>query len=299
MADFFEEVDGLGVSETHVQKLLSLQEKEAERIIAVYRRIQAQLRKRLAAWSSWGNEDRFTAQRLRGVLIQVEEALKAWDSGLYSFMEESGRNTSIFAIENLKTEIEAYEQHFTGAVMPINIDALAVATQSINYLMNQYSVSFQRWNHTARSRIEASLTDGIAMQDTTETMIKRLLGNWGAYEWELRRIVRTELHSIYNTSKVRGMQEVRSRQLPDLKKALLHPMDKRTADDSKLLARMNPVVDINQPFRYVYSPPYSRKEYYREFMAPPDRPNDRAILIPYREAWDDGRSAAFQNVAAV
>lgn len=299
MSDFFfEEVDSLSISESHIRKLLSMQEAEAQRIIEVYRRVQMVLRKRLAAWSGYRNQDRFTAQRLRGVLLQVEEALKMWESSLFDSLGFGVRDTSIFALDNLRSEIEAYEKHFTGAVLAIDLDALRIATDTTNFLVNQYSVSFQRWSRESRDRIASSLQEGIASEATAEQMIGGLLGSWSDHEWELRRIVRTELHNVYNVSKIRGMQELRSRQLPDLKKALLHPMDRRTADDSKLLARMNPIVDLDKPFRYIYSPPGSSKEYYREFMAPPDRPNDRAILIPYRESWDDDRDPAFENIAA-
>jgi hypothetical protein len=136
------------------------------------------------------------------------------------------------------------------------------------------------------------------MEQTPQEMITGLMKNWTDQEWELRRIVRTELHSVYNKSKIRSMDEVSRRQVPDLMKALLHPMDSRTAEDSMELAELNPILPINEPFRYTYRPSGSRKSYPREFMAPPDRPNDRAILIPYRRAWDDGQDNLFPNIAA-
>lgn len=296
MSDFFEEVDGLGISELHIQRLMTFEQSEGEKIIEVYRRVRDQLRRKLSFWQAAG-PDRFTAQRLRGVLVQVQSALDALEDGLIKPMVTSGRDTSIFAVENLQSEIEAYEEHFTGAVMPIDLDALAYANETENFLIEKYEASLDRWSQTVRSRIQTSLIDGVVMESTNEEMMGRLLENWGAQEWELRRIVRTEIHSIYNGSKVRGMRDVRRRQLPDLKKALLHPLDKRTAEDSLYLAKLNPIMPIDEPFHYIYQPSGSSKKYPRTFMAPPDRPNDRAILIPYRDAWDEGEENLFPNVA--
>jgi hypothetical protein len=79
---------------------------------------------------------------------------------------------------------------------------------------------------------------------------------------------------------VGGMGIVKDKYIPGLKKALIHPMDARTADDSKMLSKINPIVDINEPFRYTYG------KHERVFMYPPDRPNDRAILVPYKKEWN-------------
>jgi hypothetical protein len=127
----------------------------------------------------------------------------------------------------------------------------------------------------------------MAMRDTTERTVQRMVSDIGRFfigeEWKLTRIARTELHHVYNFSKMMGMGEVRDSTLPDLKKALMHPMDNRTAADSKRLAAENPIVDIDEPFRFKW------KGEVRVFQAPPDRPNDRSILVPYREQW--GRQA--------
>jgi hypothetical protein len=61
---------------------------------------------------------------------------------------------------------------------------------------------------------------------------------------------------------------------------MVHPMDERTGQDSKELASRNPVIDIDKPFKQNYN----GKELV--FMAPPNRPNDRAILIPFRASYD-------------
>ena len=94
---------------------------------------------------------------------------------------------------------------------------------------------------------------------------------------------------------MKGMDKIKDDVLPDLKKALMHPIDSRTGQDSKQLAKENPVVDIDEPFVFTFvrrNKDGSVVEDRREFMFPPDRPNDRAILVPFREEWDK-RAATF------
>jgi hypothetical protein len=57
-------------------------------------------------------------------------------------------------------------------------------------------------------------------------------------------------------------------------------MDERTAQDSIELAQKNPIIDIDKPFVQNYN----GKELV--FMTPPNRPNDRAILVPVRASYD-------------
>ena len=81
---------------------------------------------------------------------------------------------------------------------------------------------------------------------------------------------------------LRGMQQLWGEgqgAIPDLKKTLFHRMDKRTGKDSKWLAQHNPIVPIDEPFVE------SSLGHEVSYMAPPNRPNDRAILIPYRDGW--------------
>ena len=78
--------------------------------------------------------------------------------------------------------------------------------------------------------------------------------------------------------------EFQKQHFPDMMKRLFHHMDKRTADDSKQLAELDPAVPLNKPFVFKYK--RGLKTEVRRFMVPPDRPNDRATLIPFRKQWE-------------
>ena len=109
-------------------------------------------------------------------------------------------------------------------------------------------------------------------------------------KWRLQRIVRTESHKIYNLSKLMAYSDFQKEHFPDLMKRLHHPMDKRTAEDSKQLAKLDPAIPLNTPFVFTYRRRLASgqvKSETRRFMVPPDRPHDRSSLVPFRAEWEE------------
>jgi hypothetical protein len=139
----------------------------------------------------------------------------------------------------------------------------------------------QSYNDGLRASFQSALTQSLIQQKSWSQAVYDLESVFDAEEWKLARIVRTELHGIYNVSKMRGFGTIKEDYIPDLKKTLYHPMDSRTGQDSIQLAKENLIVDIDKPFVFNY------KGKTRVFMTPPDRPHDRAILIPYRPKFDE------------
>ena len=73
MADFFEEIDAIGLAEDHAKSVVDLEEDQATKILKSYGRVAAQLRARLRNLT----EDIFTAQRIRVVLVQLPRLRKS------------------------------------------------------------------------------------------------------------------------------------------------------------------------------------------------------------------------------
>lgn len=275
MEDFFNDPEVEDLALTHIEQVLSLSEKESKRVIKSYKRVRQDLRDRLDAMSS----GTFTAQKTRGALLQVELALEAMSSDVNNEMNSASLDSASLGVENLIKEIEKWNKKFTGALIPINLNVVKVATDTSEFLFNQRDASLKAYNASIRARMAQAISDSaiqeISMGDLVSNIGKFFLGE----EWRIERLVRTELHNVYNKGKINGMFDLRDGDIPDLKKTLFHPMDGRTGDDSKRLNAKNPIVNIDEPF-IEYST--GRK---LEYMAPPNRPNDRAILIPYRGEW--------------
>lgn len=272
---FFEEVDALQIAETHIQQVLKLEEKAAERLAKAYRSSRRRLNDRLLTISG----DKFTAQQLRGALVQIDSALEAMASGMSAEMIDAGDMIARAGAEDILTEINAFDDHFLGAVTPINVNAVAIASDTNNLLINKYQSSLETYSQEVRSQLAQAMTNAAIEQVPYSEIIRRVGQFFIAEEWKIHRLARTELHQVYNLAKMKSMESLAKRAVPDLKKTLIHPMDSRTGKDSKYANKLNLIVPINEPFRYKW------QGQERVYMTPPDRPNDRSILVPYRDSY--------------
>jgi hypothetical protein len=277
MPDFFETVDSSGIVENHIQGVLKLEETEARKLLKRYREIRSDLRDRLDSTRA----DTFTAQQLRGVLAQVDGAISAMNRSLLEGMTPGAERAAMLGIEDLLSEIRTFDKMFTGAVTPINLNVALIAQDVNNLLVSKYQSSLDAYSEQIRSQLADALTNA-AIEEISLSQVTQRLGQFFiGEEWKLTQIARTELHGVYNLGKQKTMQETQAQFLPDLQKTLIHPMDSRTGDDSKYAARKNLIVDIDEPFEYTWN---GKK---RIYMVPPDRPNDRSIMVPYRETWNN------------
>lgn len=272
---FFSKADANGIVEDHIIELFDLEQSEMKKLLRRYKEVRQELRDRLSVTRG----DTFTSQQLRGALVQVEAALEAQGRALKTGISESSKVVTSKSIEHLLDEINTFDSEFTGAVSPINLNAALITNDVDNLLVSQYESSIDAYTAAQRSAISSELTRSAISHDSLGEVMNRLSTYMLGEEWRLQRLARTELHNAYGMGKLRGLTQTRDRFIPDLKKALFHPMDARTGADSKYLSRINPIVNIDEPFKYTWD---GKK---RVFMSPPDRPNDRAIIVPYREAW--------------
>lgn len=285
MPNFFDEADSTGVVEDHIKQVLALEDEQAKTILASYKAVRQELRDRLDRVRGGS----FTQAHLRGVLAQVQGAIDALNSKLSGGLAESAQEAALQGIDDLLREIRVFNEKFAGAVTPINLNAALVARDTANFLVEKYQTNLDAYGNDLMTQISNGLFSAAIGEVSYGQVVQRIGGFFTAEEWKLHRIVRTELHNIYNIGKMNGMQSlVDDEVIPDLYKTLMHPMDSRTGKDSVFAASKHLVARIDQPFRYTWQ---GQK---RVFMAPPDRPNDRAILVPYRKEWGstDG-SASF------
>jgi hypothetical protein len=277
MGDFFEEVDSMGIVENHIQQILKLEDRQAEALLRRYKEIRQELRDRLDRLPG----DRFSAQQLRGVLVQVDSAISAMSSSLKDGMEEAATKTALEGVKDTLLEIKAFEDHFRGAVVPLNVNAQLVAQDTSNFLLNQYQASIDAYSEDIRRGLVQTLTNESLMETPYSTIVRKLGAYFQGEEWKLHRIARSELHNIYGMGKINSMIQVRdSGTISDLMKTLINPMDSRTGDDSKYVERLRLVIPLDETFKYKW------KGKLREYFSPPDRPNDRSVVVPYTKQWD-------------
>src|SRR3990172_1074836 len=194
MPDFFDTVDTDGIVEGHIQEVLKLEETQARSLLTRYRSIRGDLRDRMDSIRA----DTFTAQQLRGVLVQVDSAIAAMNESLKTGMSASAIKASKRGIEHNIKEIKHFERMFTGAVTQINLDNVMIASDTNNLLMSKYDTSLVSYSSAIRSQVANSLTNAAIEEIPMSGIVSRMSQFWMGEEWKLTQIARTELHNVYN-----------------------------------------------------------------------------------------------------
>lgn len=307
MGAFDENVDTLSLVEDHARAVYSLEDAKAEKIVEVYGRVAKKLRARLRN----APKDSFTAQQIRVTLVQLEGAIQAIKKDLMSEVDGAAELFAQKGIAQLIAEIELFNSEFEGAIQPIDLDLVQIAVDVKSRLINNFEASVDAYSKSLRQTISDGLMGMVVERVGPEVMYQRLIEDdaigkfFDGEAWKVRRIVRTELHGMYNGAKVEALSRYGEDE-PGIRKTLYIPMDARTAEDSQwvlgeisagrvrgthggIAREFRPLPD--DPFFYTWVPRDEKgkrtgKKYLRTFQSPPDRPNDRSILIPYHPSWE-------------
>ena len=219
--------------------------------------------------------DNFNVKKQKQILAYIDYALLETRGLLERDMKRAAEIYNSYGYIQANKEI----QSMTGFYPSIN--RTVVSLDKNTYIFNRMQASLDTYSANIRATIMRALQQAILQNVSGHKVTVSLQKFMDVKKWRAQRLVRTEMHNIFNASKILSYSEVKKEYLPDLKKALWHPMDERTADDSLKLRKIHPVVSIEQPFVFKW------KGEKRVFMNPPDRPNDRAVLVPYREKWEN------------
>lgn len=278
---FFNDVDEMGIVEDHVKAVLGIEDSQATKLIRSYSQVRKNLMERLRSTRA----DTFTAQQLRGVLAQVDGAISVMEKNLAGDMKEGAFESAMAGVKHITKEIEQFANVFQGAVTPIRLNSAIIASNADKFLVNKYKTSIESYTQDVRQAVTQGLTNAMIEEAPMGVVHDRLDSYFKGEEWKLDRLARTELHNVYNLGKLLGMNQTKDEYIPDLMKTLYQPMDTRTGDDSKFAAKLNLIEPLDKPFHYRWRASKKGKVYDRIFMTPPDRPNDRSVLIPYRKEW--------------
>jgi hypothetical protein len=169
--------------------------------------------------------------------------------------------------ENLKIEIYRLRDNFLNDDFNRALAFLLLVSPVLSELEKTIETSISRDAQIRsildiyKEQIEPSL------KETVEELQDKALTQ--AYN-KLVRIVRTESWRNVNESRLKEFTD------KGYKYKTTYPVkDDRTGKDSWYYYDMHQVKPIDEPFEYVW------EGQTRTFMTPPDRPNDRNILVPY------------------
>lgn len=138
---FFEDETVQDIVQGNIERLDSLEEKQAQKLLLSLREVRTQLMDRLMTIP----EGTFTEQQLNVTLVQVDGAIKSINRRLKNEMFDATTILGERGIGDLAKEITRFNKKFMGSVIPLNLDAIALATDTKNFLINKHEASIDAY----------------------------------------------------------------------------------------------------------------------------------------------------------
>lgn len=258
---------------------------------ALLRRAQQQLQQRLktAAGLSGPGKESFTFHQLRATLAQVKAVTAHLQVGMQGVVLEQGQKAADQAAVLATRYLKIAEQHFTGSTERLNLNSArmmdrAVAGTESSLLQRllhgpdskKGQGILQRYGQNVVDHFEDHLQQRL-VQRTPWAEVRQQLTDSSPFlqqapaHWA-ERIVRTETMFAEGRSANQAIGEA-DQQLGDMCKILSSTFDSRTGADSYAVHG-----EIRRPSEEFQS-------WFGSFSHPPDRPNDRGIVVPHRISW--------------
>ncbi len=206
-------------------------------ILPVLKQVRDELRRDLARWLSTAHDanDRFTAQRMRVALRQVQASIDAaarLEPVMASALKLGRRDTGALAAASLETEIARFGSVFGESIRPVQLDTAAVIARGDRLMWKRHKISGARYGGQVGDDIRHQLAVGVAKGETFAELKARLVkhggprgmvalrgrlgdpnavaeyiaeGLFARYRHWAERLVRTELMHAYNLQHQQGL----------------------------------------------------------------------------------------------
>lgn len=287
---------------THLAKLDSLIERgSVPRMRKLYSGAINELEAKLAA-SLKNGASQFSVQQCQGLLAQARLGFSRLSASMGAAMNQQVATTQQASARMLIESIKRMEKAATGAVIQLPIEQAAkfagVVDRRRTSLLQLNKRSMARYGASVVGKIEQSLAMSLLKGETGYKAIDGVSevvdGEW----WRAERIVRTETAWAYNATHVDAMAST-AQSFPDLmmrwvelvSDESLIKLDDRVGDDS--IAMHGQLARPGGLFTMPMTPPraglkISESLLNQSWSHPPNRPNDRATLQPWRPGWGWG-----------
>lgn len=276
--------------EAHLTQVKRLTEGNGVRGLArLYREARAELAARLLG--SGVASGSVTQMQLREMLTQVDAVLEYLGSNVQTHLTDVSKQATRLGAKHGIDEYRKLSRFFTGAFPTVDVDVPAVFEGMVKgvdeSLLRRYRVLSRGWSAQAVASVERALSVGALSGKPLRSMVSDVMKKTGIMEeqrWRAERIVRTETAYAHGAAKHESMRRTRDEVGESkLQKRLIETFDNRTGDDSFLLHGQT--VPVDQPFKWRHK---VRGQWVTtEFMHPPNRPNDRAVVIPWNPEWEE------------
>ena len=236
----------------------------------------------------------FTETQMQVVLAQIRDVLVQLANRMGPEVARRAEAVAARGGRQVAEYIKAAEAYYRGISGPLPIedaaleDAAVAGTRAsvVRRLMVEDPSGkgggiLQRYGWETSRWFERELRVGLATRkpfaEVRAAMIERSPFLQAAPAYWAERIARTELHYAMNKGAHAAMSRAQDT-LTDMVRVLVATFDNRTAPDSYNVH--GEIRRMTEPFEYV-----AGNGEHEEFMTPPNRPNDREIVVAHRTSW--------------
>lgn len=260
----------------------------------LYDAAQQELQRKLEKAAGAGRKSTMTTYQMTQLRAQVREGQARIAASMANGMKLINTDTQAEAIRQATRTITTLEKQFTGAELVLPLEEAATFQGLIagrtSSLIKANQTSFARYGTRLTAQMEQELSLALMTGETPMEAIDRITDVADNEWWQGERIVRTETAYAFNASHSDAIVAAQD-ELPDLYErwteyvddATGQPMDDRVANDSLVLHGQ--VVAKGGRFIMPPDPRVSQKMWNQTYDHPPNRPNDRAVLMPWRPGW--------------
>lgn len=288
-------------SRSHLARLDGLIERgSVPRLRKVYRDATAEFERKLSAAIGSGASP-FTIQQHQALLAQARLGMARVSRQLGTELGDQTARTQEASARALISDIKTLEKRATGAVVQLPIEQasrfMGVVDRRRTSLLKLNRTSMLRYGGGVVSKIESALSQSLLTGETGYKAIDRVSGAMDGEWWRAERVVRTETAWAYNATQMDAIGDS-AQAFPDMMMrwtelvadVSLTKLDVRVGDDSCAmhgqLAR--PGAFFTMPLINPGNLKVSASLLGRQWDQPPNRPNDRAVLQPWRPGWGWG-----------
>lgn len=241
----------------------------------------------------------FTYEQMRSALVQIRHVIRGLNAGVQKTMVDGALQAADYATQGTIDYLGRLDRSFRGlGTEPLALDEAAMFEQARvgarSSVLRRLATSgegvpgapaaahqakigiLDRYGLQVVSKFEEELQRAVVTRKPWEEVKNALIGRSPFLQDKPRfwaeRIVRTELMGAYNRAGWEANREADD-QLGDMVKILSATFDDRTGSDS---------FAVHGQIRL---PDEAFQSWFGLYQHPPNRPNDREIVVPHRVSW--------------
>ncbi len=265
----------------------------ASKIKSLYDAAQDALESKLRRTIGSGRGGTFTAHTQRLLLAQVRQGQQVLANQLVGKIGDLTKQAQVTSLKDLSASLTKMEKEFNGVDVTLPLDEASTFWGIVNgrqsSIMTQMRPTVARLGSRIVGEVERGLAVSLVSGETTDEAIDRTREITGEQWYQAERIVRTEQAYAFNAAHADGIAEVAEDVLDLYMRWVEHvtdagvPMDNRVGDDS--IAMHGQVTRPGGDFTMPDDPDVAESLVGQSWKFPPNRPNDRAVVVAWRPSW--------------